>query len=180
MDDVSLICRYALAAAFLLSAIWKLRNRDAFRLSFRSMTSSRFRRAEAPVSRLLPLTEAAVAVAIVIPWAGRVPSVAVALLMLAGFSLAYRHSATAEGCGCWAASGLDDRDERTAVLARNLILAVLAVGAVANAGGDFVAHAFAAAFGVAVAAVVLELPQIVAVARFHKTVATATEGGSAR
>jgi hypothetical protein len=160
------VARAAVGIAFALSAVWKLRHAGEFRVVFRWLAP----RAVADrrvVAALVPGGELVLAAALIVPLRVGRPAALVALMVLAGFTLAWDYAgAGATGCGCW--SQVNVLDEPTAarlLLVRNGVLGSLAVvGAIASgrlpsAPGEM----FVVAAGAMVAVLVMEIPQVGAV-----------------
>jgi hypothetical protein len=148
--SVALAARIVLAAVLLVSAVAKVRTRDATREQMIAVVGEDARLA-ALVS-LLPVVEIVVAVALVAAWSP-IPGL-VALVLLAFFTgILLRARARHVPCACFGA-GAADTPVGSASIVRNGVLAALAVLATGDPSGSSAAATvgFTVVFG-AVAAV---------------------------
>jgi hypothetical protein len=147
---VALAARVVLAAVLTVSAVAKLRSRDAVRDQVAALADGRL----AAIASVLPGVEVAVAVALVAFW-GPIPGV-VALVLLAVFTgVLIRAQARHVPCACFGA-GANDAPVGPSAVVRNGVLAALAVFAVGEPRGASVPATigFTLLFGaIAVAAV---------------------------
>jgi hypothetical protein len=128
--SVALAARIVLAAALTVSALAKLRSRDAVKQQVALLVSDGLAPVVAPA---LPATELAVAVALVVWWSP-VPGV-VALLLLAAFTVVLvRAQARRVPCLCFGAARVD-APVGPAAIVRNGVLGALAVLAIGTPTG---------------------------------------------
>ncbi len=170
-----LLGRDILAVAFLLTAAWKVTHRRESAISFTSLRPSLIREFELPVRVGLILCELGCAVLLAVapdtrrPVAEAGPVLAIALLV--ALTIAVARQPTVADCGCWSSpvAGSGGQDVRRPLLARNGILLAAAVAAVipVRAGVSAGLLLSAAAFAAVAAPIVLELPQVIAVATFQ-------------
>lgn len=164
------VVRVALVVALVLSAGWKLRHRGEFRLVVRRLA----RPAVARFHALVPAVELLLACFLLFPGlSGRVAAVTAAA-MLVVFSMALRGSRGGQGgCGCWseASTPIDPEAQSRLLIARNGALVAFALIAAVAPGGLPAASglAVAVACGSLLALIVLEIPQIGAVATFERS-----------
>ena len=170
-----LLGRDILVVAFLLTAAWKVTHRREYAISFTGLRPSLIREFERPARVGLILCELGCAVLLAVGPGTRGavaeagPVLAIALLVVLTIAVA-RQQAVA-GCGCWSSpvTGPGGQNVRRPLLARNGILLAAAVVAVipVRAGVSAGLLLSAAAFAAVAAPVVLELPQVIAVATFQ-------------
>jgi hypothetical protein len=176
MDMVGpLLGRDILAVTFGLTAGWKITHRRDYANSFSSLRPPFIREFELPVRTGLILAELACAALLAAaPAMGRSaaeagPVLAIALLVMFTVAVARQRSVT--DCGCWSApvAGPGGSDVKGPLLARNgILLAVAVLAAIPiRTGSSAGVLLSAAAFSAVAAPVILELPQVIAVAKYR-------------
>jgi Methylamine utilisation protein MauE len=167
--------RDILAVVFLLTAAWKVTHRREYVNSFTGLRPSFIRALEFPVRTGLIFAELACAVLLATGPALRRGTAeagpVLAIVLLVTFTVAVARQRSVTGCGCWSApvTGPGGADVKGPLLARNaILLAVSLVAAIpVRAGIPAGLLLSAAAFSAMVAPVILELPQVIAVARYQ-------------
>ena len=170
-----LLGRDILAVTFGLTAGWKITHWREYANSFTGLRPPLIREFELPVRSGLVLAELACAVLLAAaPAMGRGAAEAgpvLAIALLVTFTVAVARQRSVAGCGCWSApvAGPGGSDVKGPLLARNgILLAVAAVAAIpVQAGSSAGVLLSAAAFSAVVAPVILELPQVIAVAKYR-------------
>jgi hypothetical protein len=168
--DVELIsawCRGLVAAALIGSALWKVRHRNEFARSLER--APRWVRVAAERTIAVPVLELLCGASVITP--GRVGQISAAccLVLLVGFTAVLLRLDPSTGCGCWTEvlGAEDSRVQRVAFLTRNVILIVAACFAVTTPGPSSLRDlGFGLIAGAFLGLVVMELPQIAAVATF--------------
>jgi hypothetical protein len=170
-----LLGRDVLAVAFLLTAAWKITHRREYAISFTGLQPSFIREFELPARVGLIFSElACVGLLAAGPGlsggaADAGPVLAIALLVLFTLTIAVRPSV--RNCGCWSAptTGPAGADVKGPLLARNAIMLAAGLTAVIPVRPGVSAGVLlsAAAFAAVIAPVLLELPQIIAVAKYQ-------------
>jgi hypothetical protein len=170
-----LLGRDILAVTFGLTAAWKLTHRREYAASFIGLRPSFIREFELPARVGLVLAElgCAAGLAVTAGLRGAVaeagPVLAIALLL--ALTVAVVRQPSVADCGCWSspAAGPHGQDVKRPLLARNGILLAAGLAAVipVRAAVPVGLLLSAAAFAAVVAPVVLELPQVIAVATFR-------------
>jgi Methylamine utilisation protein MauE len=170
-----LLGRDILAVAFGLTAVWKITHRREYANSFTGLRPSFIREFEGPARVGLILAELGCAVLLAVtaglrgPVAEAGPALAIALL--AALTTAVARQPSVADCGCWSSpvAGPGGRDVKRPLLARNAILLAAGLVAVipASTGVSVGLLLSAAAFAAVAAPVILELPQVIAVATFQ-------------
>jgi hypothetical protein len=160
LDTLLYSAQAAVAWTLLLSALWKILNRDEFRRALPGRLAS----LGVAVSGM-PLLELLIGAALIAPRPLSRPAALAAVVLLAAFTVATaRSDALVAGCGCW--PGVPDDLDRRLLLARNAVLVALAV-AVAALGSSPTLGASEVAFGLfaglLLAVLVMETPNVGAV-----------------
>ena len=152
--------RATVAAALLLTAVWKWRNQAEFRSAYRAAAPQPVRGLAGSAAFATPLAELLCAAALLVPggigrWA---TPVALALLVLFTIALTRVEDLTA-GCGCWRSA--PGPANRNLLLARNLLLLMLAVvGSLGATSPDPVQALAVLPMAALFALIILELPTI--------------------
>jgi len=170
-----LLGRDVLAVAFGFTAAWKVTHRQEYAISFTRLRPSFIREFELPARAGLILAELTCAVLLATApaingiMAESGPVLAIALLAVFTVTIARQRSVA--DCGCWSSpvTGPGGPDVKGPLLARNgILLCAALVAAVPVRAGISAGLLFsAAAFAVVIAPVILELPQVIAVATFQ-------------
>ncbi len=165
MDSSTLVFvgRGVVGGVFLLSAGWKVMHPEDFLSAYKASVPRRFDVLDRPASRALPFIEGAVGLLVLVPSdVGRLGA-AIAIPILLVFSLSFAANREFEsGCGCWRQPiELGAERYRRLVLVRNLLVVALAVSVVAASAQTSLAHvAFGLGFGLFVAVLLMELPEM--------------------
>jgi hypothetical protein len=172
---IGLACRALVGAVFALTAIWKASNRLDFEASFDRLAPTRATGSARLV--LWPLVATELALALALPLGVRVEALALvapvaAFLLIASFTLALAGGEQG-ACGCWSAPSAVASEDRLVPILRNVVLLVVLAGAVvlsphAVSGLTATASLAPLATGLIVALLLVEAPQIVAVATFER------------
>jgi hypothetical protein len=172
MDEaVFVFCaRGAVAAGFLLSAVWKVRNPDEFRLAFRRAAPHAWIGLDRIALPSIIAAEGLIACALLIPttaveaaWLGLVT-----LLVFTGVLL--RQGTRLESCGCWGRpqGAVNDSLYAHLLIARNVLLCCLCAAASLDIAPATGAMVFGYLVGALAGAVIIELPYIGEVATIEK------------
>jgi len=166
--------RDILAVVFLLTATWKVTHRREYASSFTGLRPSFIRAFELPARAGLIFAELACVVLLAAaPALSRGAAEAgpvLAIVLLVAFTAAVARQRSVAGCGCWSAvTGPGGSDVKGPLLARNGILLAVSLAAAIPVRGGIQAGVLlsAAAFSAVVAPVILELPQVIAVAKYQ-------------
>jgi hypothetical protein len=151
--------RYSVAAAFAMSAVWKLRHRDEFASVVALVTHPTLMALRGIMIWIIPIAELAISGLLLLPlMLGRIGALAACGFTLLASASLFRNDLSA-GCGCWS-SGVTY--SRGPLLARNAVLFALSalslVGTPATGAGVLV---FAVPVGALFALIVLEMPNVV-------------------
>jgi Methylamine utilisation protein MauE len=170
-----LLARDVLAVAFILTATWKLSHRQEYVRSFAHLRPGFVRRIE-PLGRVaVVITELVCASLLVaspfLPSRAQVAGPLLAILLLLIFTVAVIAQPSLSDCGCWT-SPVTERaspDMKGPLLARNSILLFIGVvAALPTRGGTSVIVVLSSlAFAAVLAPIILELPQVISVAKYH-------------
>ena len=169
--DVSFLAycaRACVAAVFLFSAMWKLRNGRLFRVALIGAMPIVLRRLEPVVVATVIPVEIAIGVSLLAPSAiGQVAALAaVALIVVFTASLLWR-SDLSSGCGCWRLSG--EPPTKRMLFARNALLVAMATVGVVAAGPSISAlSVFAGMIGLVVGLLIMELPEVAQIATLEE------------
>ena len=169
------VARSSVAVALIATAIWKVFRPVSFEEAFRAIvpaaTTARHGIAKAARGGLV-LIEVVLGLFLLLPGTASLAALAAAGLIVAFSVVVVVRAPEHLSCGCWRdAVGLDSPALfRTATLVRNAVLVGLAaVGSFETSHLGLPQLLFAYCVGLALAALVLEIPQATAVARFHRT-----------
>jgi hypothetical protein len=175
---VAIGCRTLCGAVFFLTAIWKMTHRREFESSFYRLAPGRV--AGAARIAIWPIFGTEIALAAALPVGLQVNPLAL-IGPLVGFVLIVLFtSALALGdegaCGCWSTPPPTSGDARRVSILRNAVLLAALASAAALSPTDLHGVTFAAALapvitGIILAGLLVEAPQIVAVATFDRRAA---------
>lgn len=167
MGSIIILARIAVLVSLVGAAIWKLTHRNAFGSAVAGVFRVNRPRTTRILTTVVPLIELVVGVGIAIP--GDVGSFAAvaAIVLFAAFSIVLLRIPDGSACGCWRETSFTERSavRRNTSLVRNSILSLLCVSALR--GGSEASYAdliFGAVAGGLVAVILLELPNVAAVA----------------
>jgi hypothetical protein len=151
--------RYSVAAAFALSAVWKLRHRGEFASVIALVTRPTLTPLRAIIIWIVPITEFGISVLLFLPLTlGRIGALAACGFTLLASASLLRNDLSA-GCGCWS-SGVTR--SRGPLLARNAVLLTLsALSLVGTPATGAAVLIFAVPVGALFALIVLEMPNVV-------------------
>lgn len=164
------VARAAVAAALVMSAVWKLRNGQKFRAVFSALVSAPLQSLDVLAARSLPWVEFASAGILLAAYSSVGQWAALGALALIGvFTLALaRIRDTRLGCGCWG-SLAHDLDRRFQ-LGRNLAMMIVAgFGSIRVSVLPWNELIFTMAIGLLLGLLLLELPQISVIAISPRT-----------
>lgn len=170
-----LLARDVLAIAFILTATWKAIHRQEYIVSFRRLRPDFIRSLE-PVARsalvLAEITCAALLIASpAISGAAQLAGPLLAVVLLVMFTSAIAAQPSLSDCGCWSspANGPAGLDLKGSLLARNGVLLAVSLAAFipVRSAASAVVFLSSLASAVVLAPIILELPQVISVARFH-------------
>jgi hypothetical protein len=177
---IAIGCRALVGAVFVMTAIWKISNRREFESSFERLAPGALRRLARPV--VWPLAATEVALSVVLLVGARIDALSLvgpvaAFALVASFTVALALG-EAGGCGCWATPPSSGRALKLVPILRNVVL--LAALSAATGLSPHVIHGVAFTAGVGpfvtgliLAVLLVEAPQIVAVAAFARRPARA-------
>ncbi len=157
------LARCVVGGSLILATVWKIRHPSSFRASFRSSSPVWMRDFDFPAVILTALAEVALALMLLIPWAGSRTASGLALgLLLVFTAFLLRSPSTEGGCGCWRVSRTD-KPTRSAFFLRNAVLiGFAAVGLALPAPGNDPQLLVAAPIGLVASLLIMESPQIIA------------------
>lgn len=168
--------RAAVAAAFLLSAGWKIRNQIEFRAVFRASAPRSLHRFARTSVHATAAVEILIATVLLTPGPlGQFAAGAAVVVTIFFSATLARVGNPALGCGCWrsAMQGGDPALHRKLLFVRNAVLASLAaVGALTALTFDMASLLFGLVAGSLLAIVVLEVPAIGVVATTERKART--------
>jgi Methylamine utilisation protein MauE len=151
--------RCSVAAAFALSAVWKLRHRDEFASVIGLITHSASAEIRDVLIWIVPFVELAISTLLLLPFLlGRIGALAACAFTLLASASLFRNDLSA-GCGCWSSGAALSRGP---LLTRNAVL--LALSALSLAGTPATGPAvlmFCVPIGTLFALIVLEMPNVV-------------------
>jgi uncharacterized membrane protein YphA (DoxX/SURF4 family) len=154
-----LLARHIVAVLFLLSGLWKLRNRHLVKRTLRFSLSSRWFKRLKGLPIILPIVEAAIALALLGSEAmARSAAAAAALTVISFSAFLFRIPFEEVGCGCWNSAHL--AETREPYLIRNAVILVLAAISTIEVDGTIEMRLTALIPGALLAATLLQLPDI--------------------
>jgi hypothetical protein len=160
MSDLLLLCRTILAATFILSAVWKLRNRAQFRVVLVAGPLRLGGVAQKAIGPAVASLELAIAAALLLfPTSWPLGLAAITFLVAFSIFLARSHS-LANGCGCWRPARRGGGGVRPYLIRNGLLIAIAAFGSIPAHGiriGDQIALA---ALSLLPAWLVMEIPAL--------------------
>lgn len=169
------LARYVLAAAFTLTGTWKISHWHEYGRSFTTLLPRFLRRLERQARVGFVVAEFACAALLAISPVVHgnaqeaAPLAGLALLVVLTVSIMLRPSVA--DCGCWTspATEASDPDVKGVLIARNsfLILASLVATVPIRTAVPWITLLSSIAFAVVIAPVVLELPQVVSIVKYH-------------
>lgn len=157
--------RGTVASALVLSALWKVRNRDGFRASFARNAPSFMQRHARAFGTALVVFEVFLGVGIIWPIESVVRASSIGVIALIGTLtlVMIRRGDLRDGCGCWRAP-TSDVDARSAFVSRNTILILAAAcGVLAPTAIDLGGRLLSLSVGAALGLIVLEIPTFASV-----------------
>ena len=154
--------RITVSTSFFMSALWKSRHTESFRLAYRSVVPRRYFFLDRHVLHALAVTELVLGVGLLGPDPISQCAAFIACGMLGTFLIVVsRQRDTTSGCGCW---GSTRPVPRSVYVARNsLLLAAAVLAAIPTEGELGSATAVAVALGITSSILIMSIPQVVGV-----------------
>lgn len=172
---IPFLARDILGFSFALTAAWKLTHWQVYTISFRYLRPQFMRAVESPARYALVGAELACCCLLFsqewITGGAQEIGPLFALALLGVFTASVVSQSSVSDCGCWSSPAVElkNRDTRGLLLIRNAVL--LAVCGVAIVPGhpprSVIVALSSLAFAAVVAPVLLELPQVIPVTRYH-------------
>lgn len=169
---IAVLLRTTVASVLALSAWWKLFHRRSFAHAFAGFAPTKFRRfgneAVLPLAAVELVLAASLLVGLISPQV-RFAAPLASLALVTVFSVFVARAKDADECGCWTMPFVSDsRRARRLLLVRNALLLMMLMIVAALPAGVTGALATAVPAGIVLAAMTVELPQLVAVSTYRR------------
>lgn len=173
----TMLARGTVLVSLLGAAIWKLTHRSEFHTAVAEVLGVDRRRTARVLSMLVPFVELGVGIGVVIPGDVAVAAAAAAIVLFGSFSIVLLRIPDGSACGCWRETSFVEPPglRKKTSLVRNAILLLLAVFALMRDplfGYNYLAFGLVA--GGLLALILMELPNLAAIALTTKPAAIGT------